>query len=397
MALLVIELNGFELPINVTYDNEYEFVLKKELNKYIEHIEAKKTHGLNSGKEKIFEDILCSAKEDVYSICKSVELYYAGDFSGAKECIKKIICKFNDDKFIVSSLGESYAVKGMCNFPELMTTYKDCPETQAMYEKQRAYPLNFFKARDSVDPIEVKDMLHIPFEKRSLVSTERFSMPGIPCVYLASTSLGCWLELNMPDEKTFWVSAFDITNNNLKVLNLCVQQCQINGACVMINTDYELQLAVQLLKIFPLVCATSFTVSEKNRNFKSEYIISQLLMQSIKEMGIDAIAYNSKKIGDMSAYPQCVNLAIPAIQEPNKRHSNIGKTIQLTRPTLYKDFLSHPKHKYENQSYINKFFPSGAHSNVTFLGQTLSYSQMKFSQFDDFLIGQDKIKFPTDE
>lgn len=52
------------------------------------------------------------------------------------------------------------------------------------------------------------------------------------------------------------------------------------------------------------MCETSFQVKEMKRNFKSEYIISQLLMQVVNELDIDRIAYLSKKMVDIYAYPQ---------------------------------------------------------------------------------------------
>lgn len=95
------------------------------------------------------------------------------------------------------------------------------------------YPLSFFRARISKEPLTYKDMWHIPFKQRSKVSTERFSMPGIPCLYLATSSYGCWLEMNKPPYDEFWVSSFLPINNKMKILNLCVQQHQINGVCAI--------------------------------------------------------------------------------------------------------------------------------------------------------------------
>lgn len=80
-----------------------------------------------------------------------------------------------------------------------------------------------------------------------MVSTQRFSIPGVPCLYLGTTSYVCWLEMDKPHDSEF------------------------------------------------NVYATSFSIKNKERKFKSEYIVSQLIMQCLSELLIDGIAYASKK------------------------------------------------------------------------------------------------------
>jgi len=53
-----------------------------------------------------------------------------------------------------------------------------------------------------------KDMFHIPFEKRHLISGQRFSAHGVPSVYLGETIYDCYLELGKPNIDNFWVSLF---------------------------------------------------------------------------------------------------------------------------------------------------------------------------------------------
>lgn len=199
-------------------------------------------------------------------------------------------------------------------------------------------------------------MLHIPLNLRGKASTNRFSMPGIPCVYLATTSYCCWLELNMPNKHNFYVSSFKIPTD-LKVLNLCISHGLINGLSIYDNNN-QLNLFKQMIAIWPLICASSFTISEKDRKFKSEYIISQLIMQCALEMGIDSIAYLSTKISDSYSYPQCVNLAIPI-----KKENSIDETYwehsletQITNPVLFSDFLNEKLKDFEKKSYINNTY-----------------------------------------
>lgn len=43
------------------------------------------------------------------------------------------------------------------------------------------------------------EMFHIPYEKRYLVGNQRFSLSGLPCLYLGGSSYICWEELGRKD------------------------------------------------------------------------------------------------------------------------------------------------------------------------------------------------------
>ena len=90
---------------------------------------------------------------------------------------------------------------------------------------------------------------------------------------------------------------------------MTISQALINGIYHkrIDNSEIKEKLQIMMLKIFPLIIATSFSVSEKNREIKYEYLISQALMKVINEIGI---AYLSMKGKDEFQYPQGVNLAL---------------------------------------------------------------------------------------
>lgn len=331
-------------------------------------------------------------ENNINLILDSIDKYYNADFSSAKNNIMKILKKYEkSNSFIISDLNSSYAFRGLNHFPELKFSFQN----EKKFCDNQEYPLSFFKARECDKEPCIKDMLHIPLNSRELASTNRFSMPGIPCIYLATTSYCCWLELNMPNKHNFYVSSFKIPTD-LKVLNLCISHGLINGFSIYDNND-QLNLFKQMIEIWPLICASSFTISEKNRVFKSEYIISQLIMQCALEMGIDSIAYLSKKISDSYSYPQCVNLAIPI-----KKENSIDETYweqslntQITNPVLFSKFLKKQHESLKFKSYVNNEYPyfnKFGHENYSdltiMLEQDLHYSDSIFSQFDDYLVNQ---------
>lgn len=391
------DMNDFQLPCIVSNDKDYYIELQAYLDKYIIHVQ--KILNLN---QQCFE----KTKRNVKLIIKSLSLYNNARIGDAKECIKEILKDYYDKPYIVSTIDKNYAFRGMA--PDDIQSKKfDYDKTYAdLYKKMNQFPLSFFKARVKIEPIERIDMLHIPFDKRGLITTQRFSIQGVPCFYAATTSFGCWLEMEMPELNVFQVASYKLPND-LKILNMCISQHTINGSTGGgWVEDYELQNVYSLIEIFPLVCATSFEVLEMNRSFKSEYIISQLLMQVVNELDIDGIAYLSKKMQDKYAYPQTVNLAIlmqcdkfpPYDKNSLDMYWRDSKKIKLSNVFKYSQFLNtYPQnsvnHKPPYSSYINEIYYNTDHDDVLLGGKQIKYSETKFSEFDEFLVKQEHYEF----
>ncbi|WP_052675768.1 hypothetical protein [Paenibacillus sp. IHBB 10380] len=47
-----------------------------------------------------------------------------------------------------------------------------------------------------------QEMFHIPFELKGRAATQRYSIPGLPSLYLGSSCYICWEELHRPDLNT---------------------------------------------------------------------------------------------------------------------------------------------------------------------------------------------------
>lgn len=128
-------------------------------------------------------------------------------------------------------------------------------------------------------------------------------------MYFGATSYVSWLELGKPADNEFNVSSYKVSGET-KVLNLAITQHLINGLAAF-NDDW-LKDALSLIELFPLIIATSYKVRDNNRSFKSEYIISQLVMQCLPLLDTEGVAYISKRVDDDSFNtPICVNVAVP--------------------------------------------------------------------------------------
>lgn len=384
MKNIDIGLNGFPLPIYLSKDSDYYGKLSEVLNDYNNFIEAKTC---------INESVKRNVSVNCEKIIGCIRHYYNADIVVAQEKIMEILEKYTTNSpFIVSSLDESYAFRGLAPQGNRPSVYKQTE--RELYEEMMSYGLSFFRARVSSSELNAKDMFHIPFNKRSIISTQRFSIPGVPCLYLSTTSFGTWLELGMPKSESFQVSEYDLPDS-IKVLNLCYQQQLINGKSSYIETAGEEKDFNDAIEIFPLIIASSFTISEENRCFKSEYIISQLIMQVSRALGIDAVAYLSKRMEDLYAYPQAVNIAI-LIPQSNLISDNLywdySSAVKLTEPQLFSVFLRNNPQT-NCTTFINKFFSDDVGGDVCLMGKKYKYTNLSFAEFDEFLHGLPKNSF----
>jgi len=116
-----------------------------------------------------------------------------------------------------------------------------------------------------------KELFHIPFHLRHLVKTQRYSIPGVPCLYFGSSSYIAWKEMLEPELNTVHISRFE-AREPIKILNfgydhrairnlITQPQSQENPATLIgLNAapldNKFVQLAVSWFAIFPLLLAT---------------------------------------------------------------------------------------------------------------------------------------------
>lgn len=108
------------------------------------------------------------------------------------------------------------------------------------------------------------EMFHIPYDKRYLVGNQRFSLSGIPCLYLGGSSYICWEELG---------------RKNFNTTNYCGYSLKepVDMFDMMLPTSItnEHQLSKILLI---LVCSQT---ANREHLFKSEYILPQCVLHSL--------------------------------------------------------------------------------------------------------------------
>lgn len=321
-------------------DSEYQKYLKEELNDYIKWVAVNhKEHG-------------GEVKKIANSIKKAVNLYYKSDFMSAIQVVKKIVDK--DDLLLCET-----KVGGM-----------DCNDV-------------FFKARvaEYTENIKHEGMLHIPFDCRNIVSSQRFSLSGTPCIYLAKSSYTCWLELNKPEENKFFVSAFKLKGAK-RFLDLTCLTWEDLETMDGIESDIRAKLCT-----FPLIIATSFLIDENiGRPFHSEYIISEILMNVIAVSDkYDGVAYFSKKFSDKKKYyPINVCFALLA-KFNNEKYTSDIQDFEWTNPMSLREYSMINWNARYNEVVIGDV-EEKEKCSLTLIGDDVAYNDTLMHDFDEWII-----------
>ncbi|MBE7688983.1 RES domain-containing protein [Tenacibaculum finnmarkense genomovar ulcerans] len=248
----------------------------------------------------------------------------------------------------------------------------------------------FYRARsDNGQHFSRKDLFHIDFKLRNLVSTNRFSIPGFPALYLGDTTYVCWEEFNRHRLRNLWFTKI----KNEKDLNV-LQIERIEDFISELDTlsDYSLKVTTLLryLIIFPLTLACTIKVNNTKGNFKPEYIIPQLLSEYIsKNEKIDGIKFPSTKV-DYSKLDgvQAYNYVFPVKTVSNEGYCNNLKSIfHLTEPTsLELEEIIHNPTSYAGA--IGKVTPSSNDKIELITGQKVFYSNTSFGKIEKSFVGK---------
>lgn len=275
------KLDFFKLPIIVEDGCDVFPTLFEKMDQYLDFIE-------NNNYVKPYS---YAAKNTVSRLKEAIDSYWKGKTDIANKKIKLILMDTQklSGKLVISTLEE-------CLFDD---------------EKKQLY-----KARvGAFYPYQEDETFHIPFNKRGLVQNQRYSINGMPCLYLGTSTYVCWEELGRPDFNTFWVSRFEVIEKNLKILNLSYTLQDIYSFKNSENSDEEKEkFIIDYYLYWIILCACSISVKNKNRVFREEYVIPQLIMQNIRKLDIDGIMYFSVRGTYIEHYSSWImkNFAFPA-------------------------------------------------------------------------------------
>ena len=147
-----------------------------------------------------------------------------------------------------------------------------------------------------------ESMWHIPFEKKHLSSSGRFSVPCLPCSYLSNSIQTCLNELGNPLHKNFFVSYFGLDYNQIIVLDLTMPQ--------IVTDESEDDFYDKAILSWPLVALCMIKRPRDKSPFYMEYLFSQYIIEMLsdeKRTKVRAVKYFSTKCNNLKSF----NIAIP--------------------------------------------------------------------------------------
>jgi hypothetical protein len=209
---------------------------------------------------------------------------------------------------------------------------------------------NFGLARAGT--LKKKDIFHVPFENRNLVQNQRYSIAGLPCLYLGSSTWICWEELNRPELRQCIYSRFKFAKktkildfqlppaNAWKVYsNVRAQSLSSDPPprTAELETRYNEKFVISYILYWPLIAASSIRVDTRKGAFFPQYILPQLLLQWVsKERTVDGIRYFSTRTPAVMNFYVNVNYVFPVRNIKHAgRCSDLREKIHLVTPMLW--------------------------------------------------------------
>ena len=204
-----------------------------------------------------------------------------------------------------------------------------------------------------------EDLFHIPFNRRDLIKPYRFSMIGMPCLYLGCSIYVCWEEMRRASINNLMISAFKLSKGHtLKLLDLRLKR------------EFEDEDSLKkYLQTLPLIIACSFKTMSKAGVYIPEYVFPQLVMHlivkdSVYNRKLDGVIYDTTQQEDdfkeviRNNYRRIENVAIPVYDVKDDGYcSKLRSMFELTEPTTteYEDnkeplrgYLPFPDRDYGN-------------------------------------------------
>lgn len=229
-------------------------------------------------------------------------------------------------------------------------------------------PLYRIRRVEPSSKITREEMFHIPLNKRELVSSQRYSSLGYPCLYLGYSINACWEELERPTLDSFMVVSVS-QQTSIKVIDLSIP-----------NDVSDFRYLTDLWKFimaYPLISACLVKTKDAKSAYKEEYVIPQMLTNYViaqnhqKRAGnnrpsedVTAIKYTSSHYNTQFGWKRDAfsNLAIPVINPSNeyKYCPILSWMFHLSEPTCVEyeqisDSLPNSRFKIRN-SYDSSLF-----------------------------------------
>ncbi len=247
---------------------------------------------------------------------------------------------------------------------------------------------HIYRAREASEPLETREeIFHIPFDERHKVEARRYSIAGVPCLYLGSSIFVCWLEMHRPDLNKLYISCFMPTSEPpLRVLDLTtsfallLSQNKLGEHLEDKNRGEIIDYVQAVVATWVITQACSFKRMHQDARFNVEYILPNLLLQWVRNnKDVEGIRYSSTHYDFRQAPNLGYNYVFPPKNIDGRFCSYLCGAFKLTKPAPWQIL----------QSLVSKRILGahvGPHNSITFEDQLLGeYINTSFGTIEHLL------------
>lgn len=200
---------------------------------------------------------------------------------------------------------QSDSVSAVNEFKEILISYN-----LTGYKRDISNEVLFRGRWKNSVPFNKYDMFHIPYDKRFLIDNQRYSLPGIPFLYLGTSVYDVTIELDcdLNEIEKLMFSYFYIKNEAFEVFDFTngfYEHLKESTAIFNLLTKEEIEYE-EVRRIFFKLILSSICSFEKTKlsketyhKFHEEYILPQVLTQALINLDFKGILYSSTKLSNI--------------------------------------------------------------------------------------------------
>ena len=226
------------------------------------------------------------------------------------------------------------------------------------YDRLKLYRVT--DAGDTAQPDRTR-IFHVPFHLRTKMSTQRFSIPGFPCLYLGSNLALCCEEIGKGRSCPSLIAAqfelekyyvpLKLKKNNKGIFDdnkIIIYDISISPYRLFPDgTESEMDInEITYMRWYPLIASCSFIRAKKGDPYAPEYVIPQLFMQWIHKAHHDSVvgvryfscsSVRASKMGENYAFP--TNGVPYRVRETVKSYdARLANRFKLSAPRFLNEY-----------------------------------------------------------